>query len=316
MEPFSDSADELLARWKEEVQRLPVPAQVQLVEGEAGERMARMTRAILQLVERQDDLPRFQPGGDVYAEAGELGRLRRQQGFSIEEVVQENVILRNEFWNLFRKAVDIKRVVDFHLEKRMNACFDLLLQSAAAAYHYDASRQIMENPLRDPVTGLYNKSYFQGRMMEELRRAVRYKHDLTLVLFEIGNYPRLLEQLSREDMERMLKYIASMLSRMTRECDVVARLAEGSFAALLPETGWRGGKVMAERLCRFFLKELPGMVYGEVVPELYWGLASFPEEVQLPDRLYTCAVEAMRAARSLSCDEIAIYRSSGGGGEG
>lgn len=316
MELVPESANELLERWKEEVQRLPVPAQVQIVEGEAGERMRRIASAVLELVEGQEELQRFQPGGDVYGEAGELGRLRRRQGFSMEEVVQENVILRNEFWNLFRRVVDIKRVVDFHLEKRMNASFDLLLQAAAASYHYDASRQIMENPLRDPVTGLYNKSYFQGRIMEELRRAVRYKHDLTLVLFEIGNYRQLRDQQGQEEMERVLKYIASMLSRMTRDCDVVARLAEGSFAAILPETGWRGGKVMAERLCRFFLKELPGMVCGEVVPELHWGLASFPEEVQLPDKLYACAVEAMRAARSLPRDEVAIYRASEGGGEG
>lgn len=312
MAPLRDRVNELLERWKEEIQRLPVPAHVQVVDGEPGERMQRLASALLSVVEDEAAAASFEVGGDAYRDAEELGRLRRQQGFSIEELVQEHVIMRNEFWNFFHEAVDMKRVVDFHLEKRVNACFDLLLQAAASAYHYQTSREIMENPLRDPVTGLYNQSYFHGRMIEELRRSVRYKHDITLVLFEIGNYYQLMENEGKEAMERMLQHIAVSLSRMTRDCDVVARLGEGSFAALLPETGWRGGKVMAERLCRFFLRELPALTPGGAIPELYWGLASFPEEVHLPEKLYACAVEAMRGSRSLARGEIAVYRGSEG----
>lgn len=305
-----DLAKDLLDRWKEEIQRLPVPAHVQLVDGEAGERLERLARALLSVVEDEAAAATFQVGGGNYREAEEMGRLRCRQGFSVEELVQEHVILRNEFWNLFHESVDMKRVVDFHLEKRINSCFDNLLQAAAAAYHYQTSREIMENPLRDPVTGLYNQSYFHGRMMEELRRAVRYRHDITLVLCEVGNYSQLMENGDRESVENILRFIASSLVRMTRECDVIARLGEGSFAALLPETGWRGGRVMTERLCRFLERELPSRVIGARTPELFWGLASFPEEVRLPERLYACAVEALREARSLACGEIAVYRNS------
>ena len=307
---MQDKAGELLERWREEIQRLPVPAHVQLVDGEPGERLRHLALALLRVVENPEAVAPFQPGGETYREAEALGRLRRQQGFSMELLVQEHVIMRNEFWNLFRESVEMKRVVDFHLEKRVNGCCDLLLQAAASAYHYQTSKEIMENPLRDPLTGLYNQSYFQGRMIEELRRSVRYKHDIALVLLELGNYYQLLESEGSEATERVLKYIAHSLTRMTRDCDVVARLGEGSFAALLPETGWRGGKVMAERLRRYFQRELPALFTGDVHPELCWGLASFPDEVRLPEKLYPCAVEAMRSSRSLARGEITVYRSS------
>ncbi|OFW60952.1 MAG: hypothetical protein A2W01_12330 [Candidatus Solincola sediminis] len=309
MDSLYEHARALLERWKQEMQRLPLPAHIELVEGEAAERMARIIHAIMEAVQNQEAMIVFRPDGEAYRDAWELGRIRKQQSFSIEELVQEHVILRNEFWNLFHEQVDMKQVVDFHLEKRVNSCFDLLLQSAASAYQYEFTKEIMENPLRDQVTDLYNKSYFHGRLIEELRRAVRYSHDITLVLFEIDNFHEVSASGSEEDMRNILRLISASLARMTRDCDVVARLGEASFAIILPETGWRGGKIMAERLCKYFIKELRPLINTDNA-DLRWGLASYPEEVRLPEKLYACAVEAMRSSRSLGPEEVGVYRSS------
>jgi len=43
---------------------------------------------------------------------------------------------------------------------------------------------------------------------------------------------------------------------------------------------------------------------------LRWGLASYPEEARLPEKLYACAVEAMRSSRSLGVEEVGVYRAS------
>ncbi len=309
MDSLYEQARALLERWKQEMQRLPLPAHIELAEGEAAERMARIIHAIMEVVENQDAVVVFRPEGEAHNDAWELGRIRKQQSFSMEELVQEHVILRNEFWNLFREQVNMKQVVDFHLEKRVNSCFDLLLQSAASAYQHEFSKEIMENPLRDPVTDLYNKSYFHGRLIEELRRAVRYSHDITLVLFEIDNFHEVQVMEGEDDMRNVLRLISATLARMTRDCDVVARLGEASFAILLPETGWRGGKIMAERLCKYFIKELSPLIHAENA-ELRWGLASYPEEARQPEKLYACAVEAMRSSRSLGVEEVAVYRGS------
>lgn len=312
MDPLKLRTEILLDRWKDEMQRLPLPVHVEVAAGEAEELVAAITAAVLEAVDKESTTGLFEFDQGVYGYAEELGRLRKRQELSIEELVQEHIILRNEFWNLFHEQVDIKQVVDFSLEKRVNACFDALLQAAASAYQYEYSKEIMENPLRDPVTNLYNKSYFHGRMIEELRRSVRYDHEITLVLFEIANYYQFKDQEGADRLEGLLGYIADSLSRMTRDCDVLARLGEGSFAILLPETGWRGGRVMSERLSRFFARELCSQISADITPDLRWGLASFPEEVRLPEKLHACAVEAMRSSRELPPEEIAVYRSSEG----
>ncbi len=305
--------EDLFARWTAELRRLPLPAHAEVTGGEAGERMRRIVRGLLLVAEAEGEKD---DGEDLLKAARELGGIRKKQDFSIEELVQEHIILRNEFWTLFREKVELGKVVDFDLERRVNGCLDLVMQAAAASYHYEVSREISENPLRDPVTRLYNRSYFQGRLIEELRRAVRYEREISLCMMEITNYTHLSQAEGQEAAEKLLCYVADALSRLTRDCDVTARLGEGNFAILLPETGWTGAKVMAERLTRYLMRFLPPLLPEVEPPEIRWGVASFPEEVRMPEKLYNAAAEALRRSREVPPGYIFVYGISGEEGDG
>ncbi len=105
-----------------------------------------------------------------------------------------------------------------------------------------------------------------------------------------------------------MRFIAEHLERLCRDCDVIARVSDGGFALLLPETGLRGGRIVAERLSHYLLLELPAMTSGETAPMLRWGLASYPSEVTDPEKIYDCAKEAMIQARYEAPDEVVVYR--------
>ncbi len=297
-----------MERWEQEVSRLPFPAHYRVLGDEVLEIMRALTGALLGGLEDEEARREFEPSG-LYNRLGEdLGRLRKRGGFTMQELVQEHLIFRNEFWGYFRETVALKQVVDYQLEKEINLCFDALLQAEAKAYQSEFSREIRENPLRDPLTGLYNAEYFQGRLVEEARRSVRYDHELSLALFEIENYFELQDAEGGERLKGIAGFIAENLERLCRDCDVIARVSDGAFALLLPETGLRGGRIVAERLSRFFLRELPALTLGELTPQLRWGLAAYPSEVKAPDRLFECAREAMVEARCEAPDEVVVYR--------
>lgn len=301
----------LMERWKAEMERLPLPVHVEVTGGEAEKAVRILVEAVAGIVEGDEAGGTSDCREEAVLQAAEkLGRLRRRHEFSMEELVQEHLILRNEFWTIFREQMDLRKVVDFALERRVNGCFDLFLQAAASAYHYEYAREMRENPLRDELTNLYNKSYFHGRLIEELRRSVRYDHQITLVVFQVENRRRLEQSEGEEGLNRILRFLGHTLSRLTRDCDVSARLGETTFAVLLPETGWQGGEVMVERLRKYFSSRLPSTVKGEERPELSWGLASYPEEVKLPEKLYACAVEALRRSRELAGRPV-VYRGAG-----
>lgn len=308
MDRLEEHTQQVMERWRQEVSRLPFPTHYRLMDDEVVYTMHELTQGMLYCLEEEEMRREFEPSGKYYRLGEDLGRLRKQGDFTMQELVQEHLIYRNEFWGYFRETVALKQVVDYQLEKEINRCFDAILQASAKSYQSEFSREIRENPLRDPLTGLYNAEYFQGRLVEETRRSVRYDHELALVLFEIENYFDLQEAEGGERLKGIMSFIAEHLERLCRDCDVIARVSDGGFAMLLPETGLRGGKIVAERLSRFYLRELPALTLGELAPLLRWGLAAYPSEVKAPDRLYDCARDAMIAARYEAPDEVVVYR--------
>ncbi len=314
MDGLERYAEEVVERWKREISRLPFPAHYQVLDEQVVEIVRNLTVALLRSVEDESLRSEFEEYGRFYRFGEDLGRLRKRGCFSMQEVVQEHLIFRAEFWDHFRETVALKQVADYQLEKEINRCFDFLLQASARAYQSEFSREIRENPLRDPLSGLYNAEYLQGRMVEEVRRSLRYQHALSLIIFEIEDYHQLLDREGGERVKEMVRFIADHLSRMCRDCDVIARFSDGGFAVLLPETGLRGGKIVAERLSRFLLRELPSLTAGGTAPVLRWGLASYPDEVRVPEKIFDCAREALIAARFEAPDEVAVYRSAGSSG--
>jgi diguanylate cyclase (GGDEF)-like protein len=88
----------------------------------------------------------------------------------------------------------------------------------------------------DPLTGLEGPLGW-GRIVEvENARLLRCRRPVTVVLMEVEGLHRLADRLGEEPIERLLPVVADALRREARASDWVARIGEGRFAALLPET--------------------------------------------------------------------------------
>jgi diguanylate cyclase (GGDEF)-like protein len=99
-------------------------------------------------------------------------------------------------------------------------------------------RQTLESmPGSDPLTGLKDKNYFRGRLTEELERAARHGRNLGLVLVEIERFGELARTLGEEISNELVQKVALLLNETFRNVDVVARLSEGRFGVILPDTG-------------------------------------------------------------------------------
>ncbi len=113
-----------------------------------------------------------------------------------------------------------------------------------------ANNSLRELVYRDGLTGLYNHRYFQNVLETELGRAVRYKHPVSLLLLDIDFFKKVNDTFGHPVGDEILKEIANVLTHLVRNCDVVARYGGEEFAVILPETGSKGAKVLAQRLRR------------------------------------------------------------------
>jgi two-component system cell cycle response regulator len=99
----------------------------------------------------------------------------------------------------------------------------------------------------DPLTGLYNRAYFQEAFGVEFRRAQRYKHPMSLVLLDLDHFKQVNDNLGHSAGDEALREVSARLRRTARSTDVVARHGGEEFAMILPETDLEHGLLAAER---------------------------------------------------------------------
>lgn len=99
----------------------------------------------------------------------------------------------------------------------------------------------------DPLTGLYNRAYFNEALGVEFRRAQRYKHPMSLVLLDLDHFKQVNDTLGHSAGDQALREVSARLRQAARTTDVIARHGGEEFAMLLPETDLEHGLVAAER---------------------------------------------------------------------
>lgn len=111
--------------------------------------------------------------------------------------------------------------------------------------------------LTDPLTGLYNRRFFERRLREELERwARRPGCSLIGMLVDVDHFKRINDQHGHHAGDRILQGVARLLGKELRGSDVLARYGGEEFVLLLPDTAEDQGFLIAERL-RTLVEDAP-----------------------------------------------------------
>jgi diguanylate cyclase (GGDEF)-like protein len=109
-------------------------------------------------------------------------------------------------------------------------------------------QQLVEQSHRDGLTDLYNHTYMQELLERELSRARRYKHPLSVLMFDIDHFKQVNDTYGHLAGDDMLRNIAQMLQSYARKEDIAARYGGEEFMLILPETDKEDAAIIAERL--------------------------------------------------------------------
>jgi len=137
---------------------------------------------------------------------------------------------------------------------------DILAQAGRDAL--SGRRKALENqPIIDPVTGLYNRAYFDLRLDEELSRSRLYGNRLSLMMIDTGLALRQ-EQGYENQEEKRIKALSGIVSDCLADTiGLVFLYDQGQFAIILPETGRQEADLTADRIREAILRErLPGVI--------------------------------------------------------
>jgi diguanylate cyclase (GGDEF)-like protein len=150
----------------------------------------------------------------------------------------------------------------------------------------------------DRLTDLYNHGYFQQRLEEEIARADRFQHEVSLVMMDIDSFKAFNDTYGHPKGDVVLTKVADIVRRSMREVDVAARYGGEEFVLILPETDGEGAVFVAERIREGCEAEefegLPGQVVHKTVSV---GVATYPREAKTQSELIEAADQAMYAAK-------------------
>ena len=111
----------------------------------------------------------------------------------------------------------------------------------------------------DALTGLYNYRYFYERLHSEMARSARYGHPLTIVMVDLDYFKEVNDRFGHLKGDDVLREVARTIKKNTRrfdesiaikqsDIDIASRYGGEEFIVIMPETGFSGAGVAAERL--------------------------------------------------------------------
>jgi diguanylate cyclase (GGDEF)-like protein/PAS domain S-box-containing protein len=102
--------------------------------------------------------------------------------------------------------------------------------------------------IRDGLTGVFNRRYFENTFNEEFQRAKRYKRRLSLLFIDLDKFKTINDTYGHKQGDIILKEVAELLQRNSRKIDSVCRYGGDEFAVILPETDWKGASLKAKNI--------------------------------------------------------------------
>lgn len=96
----------------------------------------------------------------------------------------------------------------------------------------DFQRNLYESALRDRLTGIFNRGYFNNRLESDVAFALRHGKPLSLVMFEIDQFEQQSERVGTPGGDPILEALAQRVSSTTRSEDIFARYGHDKFALI------------------------------------------------------------------------------------
>src|ERR1700682_8982 len=153
---------------------------------------------------------------------------------------------------------------------------------------YEDLRKLQINATTDPLTGLYNRRFFDDYFEKELNRSIRYSHRLALVVFDLQRFKQVNDLYGHPQGDVVLQMVATTLRKSMRTSDYAFRLGGDEFALLLPQSDTEQAATLSRRLRAAYAATIEPLRLGFPLA-LDYGFSAYPDDGELQDILFRVA---------------------------
>jgi diguanylate cyclase (GGDEF)-like protein len=161
-------------------------------------------------------------------------------------------------------------------------------------------KKTQELTITDELTDLYNFRYFKSRLLDELKRADRYRQKLSILMLDIDHFKKVNDQYGHQTGNIILREVSSIISQCVRDVDVVARYGGEEFTVILPQTDREDASIIAERIRETIAKNYFQNNHGrrEIKITISIGGCTYPDGTHTLEQLLEKADSALYRAKA------------------
>jgi len=176
----------------------------------------------------------------------------------------------------------------------------------------EALRELAEQAIRDPMTGLYNRRFLREFLARELIRAKRAGGGLAVIMMDLDYFKRVNDSFGHDAGDLVLNEVAALLKNSIRGSDMVCRFGGEEFVLVLTDAT----RASALRRCEEIqaaIRRLQPMYRGRSLghPTASFGVALFPDHALDADSLINASDAALYEAKHAGRDCIVTSSTSG-----
>lgn len=153
--------------------------------------------------------------------------------------------------------------------------------------------------LTDDLTRLHNARYLRQFLVNEIKRARRYRSNVAAVFLDLDDFKLVNDQHGHLVGSHVLMEVAALLLPSVRDTDCVVRYGGDEFLLVLPDARLEDALQVAERIrAKIERQRFNGGRRLKISLTASLGVAAFPQHALSPQQLIACADRAMYHAKA------------------
>ena len=150
----------------------------------------------------------------------------------------------------------------------------------------------------DSLTGLYNRNRLNQKLSEDILRASRYNHELSIFLLDIDHFKMVNDKHGHQAGDSVLRIFSELLQNSVRQTDYTARYGGEEFLIVLPETSVNEATDLADRLLKIVSEHEFSITDDKTISiTTSIGIATYPTHSTIIDALLNKADRALYEAK-------------------
>ncbi len=168
-------------------------------------------------------------------------------------------------------------------------------------------RTLRRQALRDPLTGLFNRRFFDAGLAQQIMRSRRSGEPASLLMLDIDHFKNYNDEYGHEAGDAVLRAIGQLLQTQVRGSDVACRFGGEEFVILMPDAPLESAKERGKQILEAIRGlEIPHQ--GHLLPSVTasLGVAAFPSHASDAEGILEAADNALYMAKRTGRDRMVV----------